>query len=153
MGRTPFEASPGTRKLNTYSTAVKDVKQICLVFYGERWLVSASNYVSRRYMSDHCNSWWTSTRAYPGAYSLSAIWTLMAGSWCSIIYWSWEMQREDVPSKFSRNTKGNEAIQINGIQSVRNSTKNEKGAKVADLPIKRSYPVHKAPALRRVWKR
>ncbi|XP_070671317.1 uncharacterized protein [Malus domestica] len=95
MHMTPFEASPGTRKLNTYNTAVKDVKvfqfgywQICLVFYGERWLVSASNYVSRRYMSDHCDGWWTSTRAYPGAYSLSAIWTLMAGSWCSIIYWS-----------------------------------------------------------------
>ncbi|KAM1799212.1 hypothetical protein ACFX11_033432 [Malus domestica] len=41
-----------------------------------------------------------------------------------------EMQREGVPSKFSGNTKENEAIQINGIQSVRNSMKNEKGAVV-----------------------
>ncbi|KAB2599169.1 hypothetical protein D8674_009440 [Pyrus ussuriensis x Pyrus communis] len=41
-----------------------------------------------------------------------------------------EREREGVPSKFSRNTKGNEAIRINGIRSVRNSTKNEKGAVV-----------------------
>ncbi|XP_048445782.1 uncharacterized protein LOC103941616 isoform X2 [Pyrus x bretschneideri] len=41
-----------------------------------------------------------------------------------------EMQRDGVPSKFSRNTKENEAIQINGVQGVRNSMKNEKGAVV-----------------------